>query len=107
MADDLRVRNLVEEILESKRTPEDVCADAPDLLPAVRRRLAQVQRLGDQLDEMFGDDESTRHGDAAVLRSEIELPVLSEYKVAAVLGRGGMGIERLVIVTKSPSRSCQ
>jgi hypothetical protein len=35
MPDDLRVRDLVEEILESKRTPEEVCAGTPDLLPAV------------------------------------------------------------------------
>ena len=60
MSDDLRVRQLVEEILETKRTPEEVCADTPELLSAVRRRLEQVQRLGDQLDEMFGDDEPTK-----------------------------------------------
>src|SRR5262245_40814491 len=34
MPDDLRVRHLVEEILESKRTPEEVCSGTPDLLPA-------------------------------------------------------------------------
>jgi len=61
MRDDSRIRHLVEEVLESNRTPEEVCSDTPDLVPAVRELLQQVQRLGYQLDEMFGDDERT-HG---------------------------------------------
>lgn len=63
MADDPRIRQLVEEALESNRTPQEVCADTPDLLSAVRERLEQVRRLGCQLDEMFGGDERTQHDD--------------------------------------------
>jgi tetratricopeptide (TPR) repeat protein/tRNA A-37 threonylcarbamoyl transferase component Bud32 len=92
MPEDPRVRHLVEEILESERTAEEVCSDIPDLLPAVRKRLAQVQRIGYQLDEMFLEDGSTRRGSAPILKAGIELPIISGYEVETVLGRGGMGV---------------
>src|SRR4051812_40104676 len=92
MANELRIRQLVEEVLESERTPEEVCSDTPDLLPAVRKRLEQVHRIGDQLDEMFGDDDPTKHGRTALLSGLTELPVISGYDVESILGRGGMGV---------------
>src|SRR5260221_701209 len=92
MADDVRVRHLVEEILGSQRTPEQVCSDTPELLPAVRKRLEQVQRVNQQLDEIFGDDDPTKLGESSALKKEIELPVISGYEVESVLGRGGMGV---------------
>src|ERR1043165_1727531 len=92
MADDPRIRELVEEVLESRRTPEDVCSDTPELLPAVRQRLAQVKRLGNQLDEFFGDDEATNPGKVPWQNLKIELPAISGYEVESVLGRGGMGV---------------
>jgi hypothetical protein len=33
-----RKRHLVEEVLDSERTPEEVCSDTPDLVAAVRKR---------------------------------------------------------------------
>src|SRR5262245_32270148 len=92
MPDNLRIRDLVEEILESNRTPEEVCSDTPDLLPAVRKRLVQIRRVGYQLDEMFGDDEPTTRRDGPIQRSDVELPVISGYEVESILGRGGMGV---------------
>src|SRR5204863_72870 len=92
MADELRIRQLVEEVLESKRTPGEVCSDTPDLLPAVRKRLEQVQRVGVQLDEMFGDDDPTKHGHVQWLSGQIVLPIISGYEVESILGRGGMGV---------------
>src|SRR5437016_1631423 len=91
MVDDLRVRHLVEEILESQRTPEEVCSESPDLLPAVRNRLEQVRCIGHQLDEMFGDADPTKHVDVSSL-SELEMPVISGYEVESNLGHGGMGV---------------
>jgi serine/threonine-protein kinase len=91
MLDNARVRHLVEEVLESERTPEEVCRDTPDLLPAVRKRLMQVQRLDQQFDELFGEDhnqQATTPGYA----TEAELPEISGYQVEAVIGRGGMGV---------------
>src|SRR5262245_37596241 len=91
MAEDLRVRRLVEEALNSERTPEEVCRDTPELLPAVRQRLEQLKRLDSQLDELFGDDELAGP-DAAVFQTETKLPIIDGYDVEAVLGRGGMGV---------------
>jgi eukaryotic-like serine/threonine-protein kinase len=92
MSDDSRVRDLVEEILESERTPEEVCAKTPDLLPAVRERLEQMQRLDKQLDEWFSDDEPTNPGSSSASPLKVEFPVIPGYEVEAVLGRGGMGV---------------
>ena len=36
--DDPRVQALLEELLDSNATPEQVCADCPELLPVVRAR---------------------------------------------------------------------
>src|SRR5262249_39386636 len=71
--------------------PEEVCSDTPDLLPAVRKRLEQIQYVGDQLDALFPEAPAKR-GDALTVRTEIELPIISGYRVESVLGRGGMGV---------------
>src|SRR5262249_28984013 len=90
MSDQLRVRDLVEEILESKRSPEEVCADTPQLLSAVCERLAQVRRVGYQLDEMFAVVEPGSRGELPSFDGTIELPIISGYDVEALLGRGGL-----------------
>ena len=64
MTEDPRIRKLVEEILDSKRPPAEVCANVPELLPAVLERLEQVQRLGRQLDELFELDEPNGPADS-------------------------------------------
>ena len=38
MADELQLLRLLEEMLESEKTPEEVCRNCPDLLPQVRER---------------------------------------------------------------------
>ena len=38
MDGDSRVRQLLEELLDSEQTPEEVCHHCPELLPEVRRR---------------------------------------------------------------------
>src|SRR5262249_35445004 len=83
MSDQLRVRDLVEEILESKRSPEEVCADTPQLLSAVCERLAQVRRVGYQLDEMFAVVEPGSRGELPSFDGTIELPIISGYDVEA------------------------
>ena len=44
MADDLRVWDLVEGVLESERTPKEARADTPELLQAVREQAGQWLR---------------------------------------------------------------
>src|SRR5262245_50825710 len=88
MPEDSRVLELVEAVLESERTPEEVCGDTPDLLPAVRKRLMQVQRLDHELNEFFGETLPTNAG----YETEVALPEINGYQVEAVIGRGGMGV---------------
>jgi len=38
MPEERRIRQLLEEMLDSKRTPEELCAGNPDLLREVRAR---------------------------------------------------------------------
>src|SRR5689334_19144444 len=90
MPDDLRIRELIEEILDSERTPEEVCSDTPDLLPLVRKRLEQIENVSHQLDEMF-PTETSRYK-ATTAKGDIELPTISGYEVEEVLGRGGIGV---------------
>src|ERR1700687_4702697 len=53
MADDARLLTLLETILESGRSPEEVCRDCPELLPAVRERLQGLHVVRAQVAELF------------------------------------------------------
>ncbi len=53
MSGDPRVQDLLEEILESRRTPEEVCQTCPELLPEVRDRLRRLRELEAQVDSLF------------------------------------------------------
>ena len=53
MADDSRVQELLEQILDSGSTPEEVCRDMPELLPQVRKRWERVRALEDDLSALF------------------------------------------------------
>jgi serine/threonine-protein kinase len=93
VADHPRVEELLEEILDSGSTPEEVCRDWPELLPQIRQRWQQMHIVQGELDAFFPTpgpiadpqvaDPSHRDGD---------LPQIPGYQVEALLGRGGMGI---------------
>jgi hypothetical protein len=51
--DEFRIRELLEEVLNSGRTPQEVCAEYPELLPAVERRLRQIRRVEHGLETLF------------------------------------------------------
>src|SRR5262245_28075259 len=53
MAAETRVQELLEEISESGRTPEEVCGACPELLSEVRRRWRQMCAVEAQLDALF------------------------------------------------------
>ena len=93
MSDESRVQQLLDEILDSERTPEQVCADCPELLTEVRKRWELTQRLEAELTAMFPTPEPKRDTDTPPSRkAPTELPHIPGYQVEAVLGRGGMGI---------------
>ncbi len=89
MADEARLRRLLEEILEFGRTPEDACRDCPELLPEVRARLRVARAVEAELEAMFP---TPRVGGGAAPRAEPGLPRIPGYGVEGILGRGGMGV---------------
>jgi serine/threonine-protein kinase len=93
MSDEARVEQLLDEIIDSNRPPEEVCADYPQLLAEVRIRCRQMRLMDEQLEVLFPTPRPTRVGDTPVyLYPVAELPDIPGYRVEAVLGRGGMGI---------------
>src|SRR5260221_6167773 len=83
-AEDPRVERLLDELLNSHLTPEQVCADSPDLLPTVRKRWRKLKRLGVDLDSLFPVQGDRQAG-------EPEPPRIPGYEVEAGPCRGGAG----------------
>src|SRR5215217_6348568 len=90
---DPRVMRLLEEILESGGTPEEVCGDAPELLWEVRERLKQCRDIDAEIDAIFPASGRGMGVVGAVAKgSPDHLPRIPGYDVESVLGRGGMGV---------------
>src|SRR5689334_10581729 len=90
-SDDSRVDRLLEEALDTGRTPESVCGDFPELLAEVRERYEQCRLVNEQIEVLFPPS-----GSAAPRRtteaSPAALPSIPGYEILAELGHGGMGV---------------
>jgi len=53
MRDGIRIRELLQEVLDSGRTPEEVCAECPEFLPVIRKRLRQFRHVEHGLEALF------------------------------------------------------
>ncbi len=119
MADDPRVQQLLDEICDSGRTPEEVCGACPELLSEVRHRWLQMRILEAQLDALFpaagptsvsgegsgrdvpgpGADEAMDLGrtvargvptaDASDELPQGDPPIIGRYRIVRRLGQGG------------------
>jgi tetratricopeptide (TPR) repeat protein/tRNA A-37 threonylcarbamoyl transferase component Bud32 len=93
MADEPRVRQLLDEIFDSERTPEEVCGDCPELLPEVRRRWQRMRLLDAELDAMFPTPGTAPETiTPAPWHPGADLPRIPGYDVETLLGRGGVGV---------------
>ena len=93
MADERRVQQLLDEILDSGCTPEVICGACPELLPEVRQRWQQIRAVEAELDALFPTPGPDPDGDTSALwHAGADLPRIPGYDVEALLGRGGMGI---------------
>src|SRR5437868_3617420 len=92
MTDDPRLEPLLDELLDSHATPEQVCASCPELLPQVRKRWRKMRRVRAELDMLFPPATAADTLPPVPLREDTALPQLPGYEVEGVLGRGGVGV---------------
>jgi serine/threonine-protein kinase len=93
MARDPRVQQLLEELLDTGATPEQVCRDSPELLPDVREGLWQLAALDSQIRLLFPPSDPgpvTHRVPAAPFTPG--LPSIPGYELGGVLGHGGAGV---------------
>src|SRR5262245_9728210 len=95
MASNPQMLGLLEEILHSGKTPEDVCRDAgaPQLLPEVRRRWQEFQLIDDQVRALL-PGLATRPDAERFMQVPVpgELPHVPGYEILGICRRGGMGV---------------
>jgi eukaryotic-like serine/threonine-protein kinase len=93
MTDKTRIRDLLEHLLEADSTPEEVCADCPELLPEVRNRWRRLQTVQNRVDELFPSSSAGGDGERQPrITPDSKLPQIEGYEVRAILGYGGMGV---------------
>jgi serine/threonine-protein kinase len=98
MPDDARVQQLLDELLDSGATPEQVCSSDIELLPQVRDRWRQMRAAQAELDALFppaqqpGAEPSTVPPTNETLPPTPALPTVPGYEIEAMLGQGGMGV---------------
>jgi eukaryotic-like serine/threonine-protein kinase len=93
MSDDPRVEQLLDEIADSGRTPEEVCADCPELLAEVRTLWLRMRLVDAELEALFPAPSPNRDTPTpAPWNPAVPLPHIPGYQVDVVVGRGGMGI---------------
>jgi serine/threonine-protein kinase len=92
MLNEVRVREVLQDLLDSNLSPEEACAGDAELLRAVRQRWETMRRVGHELDALFPPEVSTQGEADAGRTTEIELPSIDGYDVEGILGRGGMGV---------------
>jgi hypothetical protein len=91
MVGNTQVFGLLEEMLDSGKTPEEVCRDCPELLPEVRQRWQEFQLIDAQLRTLLPGLE-TRQTAGETVPPAAGLLQVPGYEVEAVLGRGGIGV---------------
>src|SRR5207249_2270692 len=92
MTDNPRMQQLLDELLDSNATPEEVCGAYPELLGAIRARWRQMCRVRAELDAMFPSAAEAGATTPSLAQETLAMPRIPGYEVEEVVGRGGMGV---------------
>src|SRR5262245_24267041 len=92
MSDDPRIVALLEQILDSGSTPEEVCSGCPELLPALRARWKHLQAVEAQVEALFPFGPASGNRARRRVASGDSLPAIPGYQMLGILGQGGMGV---------------
>src|SRR5262245_16677519 len=92
MGADTQVRILLEEVLNSGRSPEDVCRSHPELRGEVRARWLRVRRIAGDLERAFPSAGPAGPRPPAAAGPSRPLPTIPGYELQDVIGHGGMGV---------------
>src|SRR5262245_1024543 len=92
MSGDSLIERLVEEVLDSNRTAEEVCTEHPEILREVQERLRRCREIEAQLEAIFPSSHATSSGSFRPLPFEGGLPQIPDFEVESILGNGGMGV---------------
>ncbi|MFT3882420.1 MAG: hypothetical protein QM703_22560 [Gemmatales bacterium] len=93
MSDEHQIQQLLEELMDTRCSPEEVCKVHPELMKEVRRRWNRIKSLDHQLEAIFPTSNPTSiRGSRATYQVSDKLPVIEGYEVESILGRGGMGV---------------
>src|SRR5262245_44839713 len=86
-----RVRQLLDQLIDSGATPEYVCRSCPEFLPEVRARYRQMCRVRAELSAMFPPGPVLETSPPPLQENGV-LPRITGYEVEAILGQGGVGV---------------
>ena len=88
-----QVLKLLEEMLESGRTPDEVCRNCPELLPEVRERWKAFCVIDAEVKAFILEPETRPDTDVMAFEPIPDgLPRVTGYELEAVIGQGGMGV---------------
>lgn len=94
--DESRIRALLEEILETGSSPEQVSDGDQKLERVLRKRLRRVRDVEAHMEAMFptpqSGGDSPRRALLEGLRNDRRLPKIPGYEIHSVIGTGGMGV---------------
>ena len=87
-----QVLGLLEEMLDSGKTPEELCRDCPELLSEVRRRWQEFRLIDAQVGALLPEPGRPADTGPITLGPLTGSPQVPGYEVEAMLGQGGMGV---------------